>query len=230
MSEPQCIVRQTMDHDPNLKGNVAELAIATEAARLGLSVCKPLTEHERYDLILGIGDLLLRVQCKWASRKGDVICLRLKTSSHSPTRGYVTSTYREGEIDAIAVYCGDADQCYLVPIERVAGLQMLHLRLDAARNNQRAALNWASEYEFPGAVAQLAERFAGSEEARGSNPLSSIPSEEAAASSEGIADNIVNVGAHQFRNHFGYYMEQAAAGSEIVVSRHGRPFVRMLGS
>jgi antitoxin (DNA-binding transcriptional repressor) of toxin-antitoxin stability system len=25
-------------------------------------------------------------------------------------------------------------------------------------------------------------------------------------------------------------MEQAAAGSEIVVSRHGRPFVRMLGS
>ncbi|MGN6276401.1 MAG: type II toxin-antitoxin system Phd/YefM family antitoxin [Solirubrobacterales bacterium] len=41
---------------------------------------------------------------------------------------------------------------------------------------------------------------------------------------------MVNVGAHQFRNHFGYYMEQAAAGSEIVVSRHGRPFVRMLGS
>jgi len=40
--------------DPNHKGNVAELAIATEAARLGLSVLKPLTEHERYDLVFGI--------------------------------------------------------------------------------------------------------------------------------------------------------------------------------
>ena len=39
--------------NPSHKGNVAELAIATEAARLGLSVLKPLTEHEAYDLALG---------------------------------------------------------------------------------------------------------------------------------------------------------------------------------
>lgn len=54
----------------NDKGNVAELAIATEAARLGLSVLKPLTEHERYDLVLGVGGDLLKVQCKWALRRG----------------------------------------------------------------------------------------------------------------------------------------------------------------
>jgi prevent-host-death family protein len=45
-----------------------------------------------------------------------------------------------------------------------------------------------------------------------------------------VADNVINVGAHRFRNHFGYYMEQAAAGAEIVVSKRGRPFVRMLAS
>jgi len=39
---------------------------------------------------------------------------------------------------------------------------------------------------------------------------------------------VINVGAHQFRNHFGHYMEQAAAGAEVLVSRHGSPFVRML--
>lgn len=37
--------------NPNHKGNVAELAIATEAARLGLSVLRPMTEHGRYDLV-----------------------------------------------------------------------------------------------------------------------------------------------------------------------------------
>ena len=54
--------------NPNHKGNVAELAIATEAASLGLSVLKPLTEHERYDLALDGGTRLLRVQCKWGAR------------------------------------------------------------------------------------------------------------------------------------------------------------------
>jgi prevent-host-death family protein len=40
---------------------------------------------------------------------------------------------------------------------------------------------------------------------------------------------VINVGAHQFRNHFGYYMEQARQGAEVLVSRRGRPFVRLLG-
>ncbi len=35
------------------------------------------------------------------------------------------------------------------------------------------------------------------------------------------------MGAHQFRNHFGYYLERAAAGDEIRVSRHGRKFVKL---
>ena len=53
-----------VEHNPNHKGNVAELAIAKEAASLGLSVFAPLTEHERYDLVLGVAGSLLRVQCK----------------------------------------------------------------------------------------------------------------------------------------------------------------------
>ncbi len=213
------------EHDSNHKGNIAELAFAAEAARLNFSVLKPLTEHEPYDLVLGVAGRFLRVQCKWGTCKGDVICVRLKRSRHSPTRGYVVSTYQRGEVDAFGIYCGDLKRCYLVPIEHVEGAQMMHLRLAETRNKQRAALHWASDYEFSGAVAQLAERVAGSDEARGSNPLSSIATEAA----EEVASNVLNVGAHQFRNHFGHYMEQAAKGVEVLVSRHGRPFVRLLG-
>lgn len=115
------------------------------------------------------------------------------------------------------------------PADLVAHGMRGPLTAPAKENGQRAALNWAADYEFSGAVAQLAERFAGSEEARGSNPLSSTPpSDEAVASSEQVAGNVVNVGAHLFRNHFGHYMEQAAAGAEVLVSRHGSPFVRLL--
>jgi prevent-host-death family protein len=40
----------------------------------------------------------------------------------------------------------------------------------------------------------------------------------------------VDVGAHEFRNHFGYYMDVAAVGNQILVRRHGRPFVRLLAA
>jgi prevent-host-death family protein len=139
---------------------------------------------------------------------------------HSPTRGYVTRTYGADEIDAVAIYCEATGKAYLVPIEEVAGQGLFTLRLAPPRNMQRAALNFAARYEFPGAVAQLEERVAGSDEVRGSSPLSSMQ--------EFTAPDSVSVGAHEFRNRFGLYMERAAAGAEISVSRHGRPYVRLV--
>jgi prevent-host-death family protein len=207
--------------DTNRKGNVAELAIATEAARLGLSVLKPRTEHERYDLVLGIGGQLLRVQCKWGSRKGDIIQARLRSSYHSPTKGYVVTTYGKSEIDLMAIYCQALDRCYLVPPDVFEGRATLHLRLGQTKNNQRAALNWATDYEFSGAVAQLAERSNGIRKVRGSIPLSSTPQ------APEVIPSLEEVGAHQFRTHFGYYMERAAAGAEISISRRGRPYARL---
>lgn len=210
-----------MDHDPNAKGNAAELAIAAEAAQLGLEVCMPLTEHGRCDLVLGIAGKLYRVQCKWGARVGEKVQIRLSSSRHSPTRGYVVKTYDRSEIDLVAVYCGELRTSYLLPPELFEGRSTVWLRTGPAKNGQRAALNWAADYEFRGAVAQLAERFAGSEEARGSNPLSSTPEPVAAEAA------VEEVGAHQFRNHFGFYLERAAGGTEIRVSRRGRPHVRL---
>lgn len=116
------------EHNPNDKGNVAELAIAKEAASLGLSVLKPLTEHERYDLALDLGSQILRVQCKWANHTGDVVQVRVSRSRTS-RRGYIRNTYQTDEIDALAAYCGDLDRCYLLPASMVAGKHVVHLRL-----------------------------------------------------------------------------------------------------
>jgi len=38
----------------------------------------------------------------------------------------------------------------------------------------------------------------------------------------------VHVGCHEFRNRFGHYLEQAAAGTEIDISRRGRPYARLV--
>jgi prevent-host-death family protein len=212
--------------DSNHKGNVAELAIAKEAADLGLSVLKPLTEHERYDLVLGIQHRLLRVQCKWGSYRDDVIQVRLRSSYHSPTRGYVVSTYDRSEVDAVAVYCGELDRCYLLPIDLAAGRGVLRPRLKQARNNQRAALNWAAEYEFRGAVAQLEERVAGSDEATGSSPVSSIPRLSVPA---GAALPVLKsvVGMDEFQAKLAHYVRHAERGKEVFVTRWGRKVAKL---
>lgn len=205
--------------NPNHKGNVAELAIATEAARLGLSVLKPLTEHEPYDLVIGVAGRLLRVQCKWAKKEGDVVAVSLARNRRGPD-GFIRRNYSATEIDAVGAYCADLDQSFLIPIEIVDGRWAIQLRLAPPRNGQRAALHFADKYRL-GAVAQLAERYRGTVEAGGSNPPSStlvgapdVPSAE-------------EVGAHKFRNHFGYYMERANAGTEILIRRRGKPYARL---
>jgi prevent-host-death family protein len=43
-----------------------------------------------------------------------------------------------------------------------------------------------------------------------------------------VAAPSLQTGCHQFRNHFGYYLEQAAAGHEIEISRRGRPYARLV--
>jgi prevent-host-death family protein len=192
--------------------------IAAQAIELDILVLKPVAEHGRYDLLFDLGGRLIRVQCKWGSvdRKLGVICVRIGGSRHTPTRGYVTSTYSADEIDAIAVYCEELKETFLVPIDVAEGKRQLHLRLHPPRNSQRACINLAGDYRL-GAIAQLGERSAGSRKVGGSSPPSSTPS----------TDSVSAVGANTFRRHFGYWMERAAAGDEILITRHGRRFARL---
>jgi PD-(D/E)XK endonuclease len=140
----------------NQKGTIAELKIAAAAAQLNIPVLRPMTDHCRYDLAFEVAGRLLRVQCKWGALDPDgaVIRLNLQRSWLSP-HGYVRGAYSEKEIDAVAVYCGDLDRCYLLPCALIADRRGIYLRLSPPRNAQQAFINLAADFEFDGAVAQL---------------------------------------------------------------------------
>jgi prevent-host-death family protein len=203
----------------NQKGAIAEQVIAAEATKLGVVVSRPNVDA-RYDLIFDTGSSLLRVQCKWGAldADADVIKVNLTSSWCTPT-GYARTTYALGEVDLFAVYCGEQNRCYLLPADGLVGRRSIWLRLSEPRNGQRACVNLASDFSFDGAVAQLGERGAGSAQVRGSSPLSSTSSAPPKV-----------VGANQFRDRFGWYMERAAAGEVFHVNRHGKPFVRVTGA
>ena len=207
--------------DSNHKGNVAEAAIAAAAIKLGVDVIKPLVEHTRYDLIFDLRPRLLRVQCKWAPLKGDVIVVRLVSSRFTSGGEQIRTPYSADDVDAVAVYCDELDRCYLLPASLFDGMKGLHLRVAATRNGQRASLHWAREHELPGAVAQLGRASEWHSEGRGfeSHQLHSHPTENS---------GVQEVGAHKFRNLFGWYMQRAAAGEEFFVTRRGKPYVRLV--
>jgi hypothetical protein len=159
-------------HGPNLTGNIAELKIAAEAARLGIPVMRPMTEHERYDLVFELHGVLQRVQCKSAPRRGEVVVVRAVTNRRGPS-GFIRTKYTADEIDAVAAYCPELDECFYLPISIMGGRSSVYLRLGPTRNRQRAAVNFAADFQL-GAIAQLGERSAGSRKVVGSNPTSSI--------------------------------------------------------
>ena len=159
------------------KGAVAELAIARAAAELGIGVWAAYTV-ERYDLLFDLRPELVRVQCKWASRDGDVLVVRC--CSHRRNRdGVLRRMYSRDEIDAFAAYSADLDRCYFLPMDQFEGRRWIALRLKPSRNNKQERINWAKDYEFAaklgplGAIAQLGERLRGTQEVAGSSPAGS---------------------------------------------------------
>lgn len=92
-------------------------------------------------------------------------------------------------------------------------------RIGSNLNGQRASINWAHDFLLEGAVAQLGRAPAwhagghGFESRQLHSPIT--PGQHV-------------VGAHDFRNCFGWYMERAAAGEEAHVTRRGKPYVRLV--
>ncbi len=85
------------------KGNVAEMAVALAATKLGIVVFRPIGEGSRYDLIFDLGSRMLRVQCKWAPRRDNALTVACY-SNRRAREGLRRRPYTVEEIDAIA--CG----------------------------------------------------------------------------------------------------------------------------
>jgi hypothetical protein len=120
-------------------------------------------------MIFLLGEQLVRVQCKWASRHGDVVVVRCY-SCRRAREGMRNRLYTAAEIDAFAAYCADTDKCYYLPLTMIGSRSHIQLRTGPTRNNQRLGVHWAEDFEFAatlaqlqGAVAQLGERLAGSQ-------------------------------------------------------------------
>lgn len=202
----------------NRKGSIAELAIAHEAGRLGYGVLWPLIEHGRFDLAIELGTRIARIQCKWGQLQDEVIRVSLATSRHTPLNGYIRTKYTAAEVDAVGIHCGELNQCFLIPITEIEGRSTINLRLRPARNNQQAAVNFAADYEFPGAVAQLARAIGWQPVGRGFESLQLHKP----------VSGVQVIGSNEFGAHTAPYVERAKAGERFLITRRGRPMAALV--
>jgi hypothetical protein len=135
----------------NQRGAIAEAAIAYEAVKLGIGVWRPLAD-ERYDLIFDLRPGFLRVQCKSAVLRGNVVQVPLYSARRS-ANGFVKRVYFPDQIDAFAAFCAETRGCYFLAMPEFAGRTDVSLRLRATKNNQRTGVRWAKDYELAATLA-----------------------------------------------------------------------------
>lgn len=101
-------------NEAKIKGLTTELLVQAYLTKLGYNVSVPLGEDCRYDLILDIDNLLLRVQIKTCTEKNNGIEFSIR-SVRMNNQGYQVQSYDKEQIDLFATYY--KDKCYLVPVE-----------------------------------------------------------------------------------------------------------------
>ena len=129
-------------------GEISEAVILAEFLRAGFPVLLPFGDNQRYDMVVEADGGFLRVQCKTARRihGGAVLCF----SAHSGVWGVGDRSvsrrqpYR-GDVDLFAVYSPDTRQVYVLEVDQVP-VTDVWMRLEPARNNQRARIRHAEEH------------------------------------------------------------------------------------
>lgn len=124
-------------------GNAAESAVLDALVQRGFRVLVPFGDGHPYDIVIHLGDeRFSRVQCKNARERSG--CLQF--NSRSTDHGQGAGTYR-GLADLFGVYLPGRQAVFIVPVLDVPE-SVAYLRLEPAKNNQRAGVRWAADYNI----------------------------------------------------------------------------------
>ena len=123
------------------KGLVTELQCQTFFTKLGYNVSIPLGEDCRYDMILDVNGLLLRIQVKTCHSKNNNSFTISTRSTQCNSKGSHNISYSKEQIDLFATYYNNT--CYLIPVEECSSTKTLVLNKNV--NNQNVAKNYEAK-------------------------------------------------------------------------------------
>lgn len=154
----------------HVKGDAAEMTVASSLIKHGFEVSQPLSSGARYDFVAEYQGVFFRVQVKAAYNYGEGT-FSFSTCS-KPQAGSKKIQYKKQNIDIFSVYCFEKDNVYIVPIEE-ASISGMTLRYKKPKNNQKKRVNFVEDYVLKEwDLSSLAKTSGFQPESTGSNPVS----------------------------------------------------------
>ena len=124
-------------------GQRSETAILAAFVDRGFEVWLPWGTNHRSDMLLGLGERVLRIQCKTGQLRNGAVVFRPQSvrsnRKQSLTRNYI------GEVDYYAVYCPGTTRVYMVPCDETTR-SCVALRIRPTANRQAKRVRWAVDY------------------------------------------------------------------------------------
>ena len=133
-------------NETKIKGLTTELQCQLFFTSLGYNVSIPLGEDCRYDMIVDIEGMLLRIQVKHPSETDTGIVIQTKSNQ---TNGSINKsfTYNKEQIDYFATYYNN--QCYLIKVEECSSQKAL------AFNKVQSTQNYIKDYEAEKEISRI---------------------------------------------------------------------------
>lgn len=138
------------------KGDITELKCLTYFYEQGYSVSIPWGENDRYDMILDIGGILLRLQAK-TSREGNYpgTFVFSTATTHKNRVKVEREGYTKDDIDYfVTLY---RNKCYLVSCLETETASSKVLRYAVNNRSNSSISNWASNYEADKIISKIKE-------------------------------------------------------------------------
>ena len=140
--------------EPQKRGQATEAIVTAELIARDVPVLIPAYDSEPYDIVIRVSDEFYRIQIKTAyDGKGDGPVEFRTRGVRTERDGYEREGY-EGAIDYFAALNVSEEEVYLVPTPD-AGATTVTIRYEPAANNNRAKVNWHTEYRLDTALGRL---------------------------------------------------------------------------
>lgn len=123
----------------NMKGDIAELAVAKRFLELGYWVSIPFGDDAPYDLVVDMDGEFKKVQVKHLKPYRDNLRFKMFSDTGRP--------YKE-TVDLIVGYNSEDGNCYQVDPSSFDAKSALALKLNKPKNNQTKGINLAENYKL----------------------------------------------------------------------------------
>lgn len=139
-------------HHTKDKGDLGVAKVYADLVARGLIVLMPMTEHGPFDLVAYDGTFH-RIQVKYRSARRGAIEVQFR-SMWADRHGTHISPVDKDQVDILAIYCPETEDCYyLRPADYASSIT---LRVRAAANGQVSGVRSASLFQaFPPTPASL---------------------------------------------------------------------------